>query len=249
MHIVKAGSETERRVAIDDLPLTVVNLLNLVGIAWPYVDEQGVSDFAGLVRRFGQAVETTHQDATRQVNAVAEAYRSASSDKMAEGWRNLSARHVTEITDGCAVLASALDVAADYIIAAKAAAIAQLLEMAAEVGGDVVAGVFTGGLADLLLPEIEEAANKVVQALVMDLEQQLLATVIEAALKPLTAKVSAAMAGLDWSQSGAISTGTGAGLELDAPAARAHARALAGYADDMLSHGQTFAAQLRALAI
>lgn len=237
------------QLAVDDLPPTVVNLLNLVGVPWPYVDEQPVRDFASLVRRFGQAVQTTHEDSTRQVAAVAEAYKSASSQKMTEGWRNLSAKHVTEITDGCAVLAGALDVAADYIVAAKAAAVAQLLEMAVEVGGDVVAGIFTGGLADLLLPEIEEAANKVVQALVMDLEQYLLAKVIEAALKPLTAKVAAAMASLDWSNSGAVAAGTGTGLELDAPAARAHAKALASYAEDMLSHGQTFAAQLRALSL
>lgn len=236
-------------MAIDDLPLTVVNLLNLVGVPWPYIDEQSCTDFASLIRRFGQAVETTHQDATRQVDAVAEAYKSASSQKMAEGWRNLSAKHVTEIIDGCHVLASALDVAADYIIAAKAAAIGQLLTMAGEVGADVVAGIFTGGLADALLPELEEAANKVVQALIQDLEQFLLTRVITAALKPLTAKVAAAVAGLDWSQSGAISAGKGAGLELDAPAARAHAKALASYTTDMLSHGQTYAAQFRALTI
>jgi hypothetical protein len=36
----------------------------------------------------------------------------------------------------------------------------------------------------------------------MDLQQYLIAMVAQAALKPLMAKVEAALAGLDWSQSG-----------------------------------------------
>lgn len=236
-------------MAIDDLPLPVVNLLNLIGVPWPYIDEDVVRQLASFTRQFGSAVQTTHEDAGRQVAGIASAYTSASSDKMNDGWTRLSTRHVQEITEGCAVLASALDVAADYIIAAKAAAVAQLLALAGEVGLDVVAGIFTGGLADALLPEIEAAADKVVQSLIMDLEQTLLAKVISAALKPLMTKVEAALSGLDWSQSGAVSGGQGAGLEFDAPTARAHAQALATYAQDMRSHAQVFASKIRGLAI
>ncbi|MBO0832790.1 MAG: hypothetical protein J2P29_12560 [Actinobacteria bacterium] len=235
-------------MAIDDLPLPVVNLLNLIGVPWPYVDEQTISQLAAFTRQFGTAVQTTHEDAGRQVAGIATAYKSASSEQMNDGWARLSSRHVSEITEGCTVLASALDAAADYVIAAKAAAIAQLLVLAGEVGGDIVAGIFTGGLADALLPEIEAAADKIVQSLIMDLEQTLIAKVISAALKPLMAKVEAALAGLDWSQTGAAAVGKGAGLELDAPAARAHAQALATYASDMRSHAQKFAGEIRGLA-
>lgn len=48
-------------MAIDDLPLPVVNFLNVIGVPWPYVNEDTVSQFASLVREFGQAVETTHR--------------------------------------------------------------------------------------------------------------------------------------------------------------------------------------------
>ena len=54
-------------LAIDDLPLPVVNFLNVIGVPWPYVNEDTVSEFSSLVRRFGQAVETTHQDAARSI--------------------------------------------------------------------------------------------------------------------------------------------------------------------------------------
>lgn len=51
-------------MAIDDLPLPVVNFLNVIGVPWPYIDEDVVRQFASLTRGFGQAVHTTHGDAT-----------------------------------------------------------------------------------------------------------------------------------------------------------------------------------------
>jgi hypothetical protein len=45
-------------MAIDDLPLPVVNFLNVIGVPWPYVNEDTVTQFATLVREFRQAVQT-----------------------------------------------------------------------------------------------------------------------------------------------------------------------------------------------
>jgi hypothetical protein len=39
---------------------------------WPYIDEDQVRQFAALTRQFAQAVETTHDDATRAVADIAE---------------------------------------------------------------------------------------------------------------------------------------------------------------------------------
>jgi hypothetical protein len=35
-------------MAIDDLPLPVVNFLNVLGVPWPYINEQTVWQFASL---------------------------------------------------------------------------------------------------------------------------------------------------------------------------------------------------------
>lgn len=234
-------------MAIDDLPLPVVNFLNVAGVPWPYVNEDTVMDFSSLVRRFGQAVEMTYQDATRHVAGVAEAYRSVASERMSDGWQQLSARHVSEILDGCAVLADALEVAAGYIAAQKAGALAELAGMAAAFFADQAAAVFTVGITEAAAPMIIEGAERLMDSLVMDLQQYLVSRVAEAALKPLLAKVEAALTGLDWSRSGAEPVGRGNGFELDAPAARAHAQAMAGYASDMRSHAETFAAGIRGL--
>jgi hypothetical protein len=213
-------------LAIDDLPLPVVNFLNVIGVPWPYVNEDTVSEFSSLVRRFGQAVETTHQEGSQHVTGFAAAYRSASTEKMASGWQKLSDQHVTEILDGCTVLADALDVAAGYIVTQKAEAIAELIGMASAFVADQAAAVATFGIAEAAVPLIIEGAEKLVESLEADLQQYLISMVAEAALKPLTAKVEAALAGLDWSQSGAVSSGKGSGFELDSAAARAHAQAM-----------------------
>jgi hypothetical protein len=113
-------------MAIDDLPLPVVNFLNAVGVPWPYLNEDSVSRFAVLVREFKQAVQTTHQDATEAVASITLAHQSVSTERMQAGWDSLTARQVDELMAGCTVLADALDMAAGYIVAQKAGAIAVL---------------------------------------------------------------------------------------------------------------------------
>jgi hypothetical protein len=160
-------------------------------------------------------VETTHQDATTAMAAIGQAYQSAASETMLNGWERLSARHVTEILDGCTVLADALDAAAGYIVAQKAEAIAVLIGMAPAFVADQAAAVATFGIAEAAVPLIIEGAEKLVDSLIMDLEQYIIGKVMEAAAKPLFAKVEAALSGLDWSQSGAAA-GKSDGFTLDA---------------------------------
>lgn len=234
-------------MAIDDLPLPVVNFLNVIGVPWPYINEDQVSKFAALVRQFATAVQTTHADATSKVSAIASAHQAASTQTMASGWQNLSDRHVTEILDGCAVLATALDAAAAYIVAQKAAAIAELIAMAAAFVADQAAAFVTFGASEAALPLIEEAASKLMESLVNDLVQYVLGQVVQTAAKPLFAKVEAMLSGLDWSQSGAAAPGKGAGLQLNAPAVLAQTTALRGQASQMQSHAAAFASGVRSL--
>lgn len=232
---------------IDDLPGPVVTFLNVLGIPWPYVNEDSISEFSSLVRRFGQAVETTHQEGSRHVAGFAAAYKSASTEKMADGWQKMTDAHVNDILEGCTVLADALEVAAGYVVAQKAAALAELVGMAASFLAAQAAAVETLGLSETAVPLIIKGAEKLMESLIQDLEQYLLSKVVEAGAKPLMAKVEKALSGLDWSQSGAVSPGQGTGFELDEPTARAHAQAMGQYADEMRSHAQTFAAGIRGL--
>jgi hypothetical protein len=222
--------------------LPVVNFLNVIGVPWPYIDEDVLVQFATLTRQFAQAVRTTHDDATRTVAGIAEAHRSTSTEAMAAGWARMSAEHVRELVDGCQVLADALEVAAGYIVAQKVEAIAVLIGMAAAFVADQAAAVATAGVAEAAVPLIVLGARRLVKSLVMDVEQYLIARVIEAAAKPLFAKVEAAMASLDWSAAG--SGGTAApvsqGFTLHPEVVSGHLARLRGHAVTMRDHGARF---------
>lgn len=226
-------------MAIDDLPLPVVNLLNVLGVPWPYIDEDQVRSFAILTRQFATAVRTTHEDATRTIADLAVAYQGSATEAMSSGWEKLSGRHIDEIIDGSHVLADALDVAAGYIVAQKAEAIAVLVGVAAAFVGDQVAAVATFGIAEVAVPVIVEGAERIVKSLVMDLEQHVAGEVIEAAAEPLFDRMEDAFSGLDWSKSGA-GVEPAASVSLDAATALAHIAKLEGHAETMRGHGEQF---------
>lgn len=234
-------------MAIDDLPGPVVNLLNVIGVPWPYINEDTVSQFATLTRQFGQAVQTTHQDAGQAIAGIAQAHQGASTEVMSSRWATMSNQHVTELVDGCTVLADALDVAAGYIVAQKAEAIGTLIGMAIAFVADQAAAVATLGFSEAALPLIIDGAEQVVKSLVMDLEQYVIGQVVEAAAKPLFAKIESALTGLDWSQPGGTGTSTPTGFMLDAATARTHTAALRTHADTMRGHAQTFQQGVRGL--
>lgn len=234
-------------MAIDDLPAPVVNFLNVIGVPWPYIDEDMVIQFATLAREFGRAIQQTHQDATQAVSGIAQAHQGASTEVMQSGWASMSTQHVDELVAGCVVLADALDAAAGYIVAQKAEAIVTLVGMAVAFAADQAASVATLGLAEAAVPVIIEGAQKLVKSLVMDLQQCIVGEVIEAAAKPLFARVEAAMTGLDWSQSGTKAGGTSSGFFIDPAAVRSQTAALRTHAETMQAHGATFQQGVRRL--
>lgn len=235
-----------RDVAIDNLPLPVVNFLNVIGVPWPYIDEDVVHQFASLTRDFGQAVQTTHDNASQAIQAIAKAHQAQSTQNMASGWSTMSDSEVSAIVAGCTALATALDVAAGYIVAQKITALGVLVGMAAAFIGDQIAAVATFGIAEVAVPIIIMAGQRVVKALVMSLEQYIIGQVIEAAAQPLFAKVEQAMAGLDWSKSGASSTG-GDGFMVNPQAVATQTAALRSYAQTMLNQGQQYQTTVQGL--
>jgi hypothetical protein len=233
-------------MGIDDLPLPVVNFLNVVGVPWPYVDEDTVRRFADLTREFGCAMRATHDGATRAVTAIADAHESASTQALTAGWSTKSAEHVDALVTGCQLLAAALEVAADYIVAQKAQAVAILLGLVEAFLADQAAAIATAGLAEAAVPAIVAGARLVVRSLVTDLEQYLIAEVLEAATRPLVARLDAAAASLDWcGSSGPVAVTR---LRIDPSAAVANIAALRRQAAFMRVHGERLRAGLRGLA-
>ena len=234
-------------MAVDDLPGPVVTFLNVIGVPWPYLNEDDVRHFATMVRQFGQSVQQTHQDATETIGNFAQAYQGAATQRMQAGWAQLSERHVQELVEGCAILADALDVGAEVIVAQKLEAIAELVAMAATFVADQAAAVATLGLAEAAVPVIIEAGKALLETLKQQIIQYIVGEIIEAAAKPLFAKIEAAVSGLDWAQTSSDG-GTVEGFSIDHEAAGAHLRALSGHAETFRGHAQTLHSGLEGLA-
>ena len=231
-------------MAIDDLPLPVVTFLNAIGVEWPYINEDSLSHFATLTREFGQAVAQTHEDATKAVAGIAEAYQGGSSQAMSSGWAHLSAAHVSEVTEACSILADALDAWAVYVVAQKGEALVQLVELAAGYIAALAAAPETFGASLAALPELEEIGEAIGNSLIQDLEQYVIGKVIEAASQPLVEKVEAMLSGLDWKNApdGVDPLGGGV-VKLDVEMVEQQANTLRQHAATMRSHAATFHAQ------
>jgi hypothetical protein len=228
-------------MAIDDLPMPVVTFLNVIGVQWPYINEDSLTSFGKLVSEFGQAVEQTHQDATATITQLGAAYKGAAYTQLHNRWTQMSASHVSELVEACTAVSAACDAAAAYIVVQKGEAIAELIGLAAAFIAAQAAAIETFGLSEAGAVLADEAAERLIESLEQDLQQYLVGKLASAALKPLIEKVEAAMTGLDWpggSGPGSIE----ASFEADTTAMMTHASTLHTHADTMASHTQTFAA-------
>lgn len=234
---------------MDDLPAPVVTFLNVIGAKWPYIDEDSVGRFANLAREFGKAIHAAHGDATVAVQGIAQAYESSSTETMRSGWAQLSARHVMELIDASHGLADALDAAATYIVAQKAAAIVELSAMAAAFAADQAAAVATLGLAEAAVPAMVMGARALTRSLAQDLQQYVVTEVVEASAKPMLEKAAQVVIGLDWSQQTSVAGArTSTRLSLDAQAVRRHTAALREHAKTIRLHTAAFRQGLQELS-
>lgn len=237
-----------------ELPGPVVDFLNFIGVGFPQVNEDSVREFASHVREFAQHIEQTHGAATSTVQQMGAAYSGASYEVLVNRWVDMSNSHVRELVDGCHVVATALDVAADYIVGKKIEAIAQFAVMAAEFVADQAAAVATLGIAEAAEVAIVAAAREFAKFLEQELEQYIIGEVIQAALTPLLGVIEKAVGGLVYHAASEI-LGGGAGgsvqigpsFSLDPEMLSAHAAAFDEHADTISGHAGEFVSRLSSL--
>ncbi|MFF4500531.1 WXG100 family type VII secretion target [Streptomyces sp. NPDC001401] len=236
-----------------ELPEEVVSFLQFIGVNWPNVNEDKVREFAAHVREFAQNVDDTHQDSTATIKRLGAVYQGASYEALLAKWAQLSNSHMNELIEACHTVATALDVAADVIVAMKGEAIAELVVLAATFVADQAAAVATLGLAEAAEALVVEAAEKLMDFLEQQLEQYIIGQVIEAAMNPLVDVVGKAVTGLVFQttesalgvSAGGGSTGAvGEGFSVDPERMHAHAELMRGHAETVASHAETFRTKL-----
>jgi uncharacterized protein YukE len=231
-----------------ELPGPVVDFLGIIGVNWPQVNEDSVREFAGHVRDFASNMEGTHSAASSTISQMNAAYSGSSYEALVEAWGHMSSSHMQDLIEACGVVATALDVAADAIIAMKGEAIAQLVVMAATFVADQAAAVLTFGIAEAAEAAIIAGAKEVVKYLENQLVQHIMGELISKAVEPLESVVEKAVSGLTYQAVGAIlgvpSGGSvGASFHMIPADLRAHADTLQGHADDVAGHAQDFVAK------
>lgn len=236
-----------------ELPDAVVQLLSVIGINFPEVNEDHVRELGSHVSDFAQSVGQTHQDATDTITQMGQAYQGASYEALVQRWSEMSSQHMTELQDACSVVATAMDVAADFIVGQKVAAIAELVVLAATFVADQAAAAVTFGLSELALPLIEEGARKLCEYLEQQLTQYVIGKVIEAAIIPLVGVVEKAVSGFAFqaveSALGAGGSGgsVGSSFMIQPDQLTTHAATMLDHADTMQQHADTFTSNVSAL--
>lgn len=237
------------------LPSAVEDFLQFIGVSWPNVNEDSVRELAGHIRDFASGIESAHQDATNTVQAMSSSYSGASYEQLVATWARMSSGHMKDLTEACKVVAEALDVAADGIVAAKGVAIAELVALAASFVADQAAAAVTFGLAEAAEAAIITAAKKCAEFLEQQLEQLIIGQVIQAAVTPLEGVVAKAVSGLVYqAMDSAVAGGTGGAgnvgpsFSVDPEGMLAHAQAFQGHADTVVRHAETLKANMASVS-
>jgi len=228
-----------------ELPSEVAWFLNFIGVPWINVSEDKVREFSTHVRQFGSDVADAHGNATATLTQLGSGYKGTAYEALMRMWGTRSTNHINELVDGCDVLASALDVGADVIVAQKWACIGELVGMAAAFVADQAAAFVTFGASEAALPLIEEGAEKLMEFAEQQIEQTLIGHIANAALQPLMGKIDSLVQGL-------VLEGGGEGIagpsyEVAFDHVSTHAAVMKTHAETVSGHVATFTENLRSL--
>ncbi|MFD4318992.1 nucleic acid/nucleotide deaminase domain-containing protein [Streptomyces sp. NPDC058548] len=146
------------------LPDDLVDVLDLVGVDWPQIDEDEVKASAKDFRKLAEGI----RDAVKEGNdacshIVAGKSKGDTVKAIDRRWGKLTTRDLSTFAKGCDDLGGALDDCADLIVTCKVAIIAKLSATAATAAAGVVGMFFTVGLSGLLSAAAIAAARLIIQ--------------------------------------------------------------------------------------
>ncbi|MFC8451785.1 hypothetical protein [Kitasatospora sp. NPDC057223] len=179
-----------------DLPSEVVWIMDLMGLNWPDIDEDELREWAVHVKEFGKGMAESHDDTDVLLKGLGGAYEGAGYEALLERWGQASDGHMTVLIDCCDVLGTALELAADAVVVAKGAVIAQLVAMAVEMAAAAAAAVATLGIAAAAEAAIIEAGKRIVSAIIQEIEDMIIGQLVSMAVEPFQAAIQEAVSGL-----------------------------------------------------
>ncbi|MFE2228286.1 WXG100-like domain-containing protein [Streptomyces kronopolitis] len=132
------------------LPGWADEILDIIGVSWPNVDEDDYREMADAMREFADDIDGGANEAHQAVQGlVGSAGGSLAVEALNAHWGKINGTHLKNLGECGRLAGTALDGVALLIEGAKIGAIAQLAILAAEVIAAQAAAPFTFGLSEL----------------------------------------------------------------------------------------------------
>ncbi|MFE1174374.1 DUF6531 domain-containing protein [Streptomyces sp. NPDC058773] len=168
------------------LPGWADELLDLIGVSWPNVDEDDYREMANAMREFADDIdEGTNEAHTAIQGLVGSAGGSTAVEALNTHWGKIKGKHLQGLAGCGRVAATAMDGVAVLIEGAKIGALVQLGILAAEVIAAQAAAPFTLGLSEVGALAATQATRVIVKRLFKEVCQQVAEQVISIALTPV----------------------------------------------------------------
>ncbi|MFE5860278.1 RHS repeat-associated core domain-containing protein [Streptomyces virginiae] len=189
-------------------------LLDLIGVAWPNVDEDAYREMADALRDFAEDLLDDGQLANNHVERLLSASKGESIEALNQHWNTVKGKHFKDIADAARTIAGAMDMAADVVEAMKYAALVQLGYLAAEAGIALSLIPVTAGLSALFGAAAMRATQEVVKRLIKECVEEAVGYIVSAMTEPAVAALEGMAADLVV-QLGSMALGFQDGVDLD----------------------------------
>ncbi|MFH9229025.1 DUF6531 domain-containing protein [Streptomyces lydicus] len=168
------------------LPGWADEILDIIGVSWPNVDEDDYREMADAMREFADDIDGGANEAHQAVQGlVGSAGGSLAVEALNAHWGKINGTHLKNLGECGRLAATALDGVAILIEGAKIGAIVQLGILAAEVIAAQAAAPFTFGLSELGALAGTQATRLAVRRIFKEVCQQVAEQVISIALTPV----------------------------------------------------------------
>ncbi|MFI1659463.1 YwqJ-related putative deaminase [Streptomyces sp. NPDC020472] len=189
-------------------------LLDLIGVAWPNVDEDAYREMADALREFADDLEDDGQLANNHFERLLSSGQGEAIDALDEHWQKVKGKHFKDIAGAARTIAGGLDLAAGAVEGMKLAALVQLGYLASEAGIALSLIPVTGGLSALIGAGAMRATQEVVKRLIKECVEEAVGYVVSALTEPAVAALEGMAADLVV-QLGAMAIGLQDGVDLD----------------------------------
>ncbi|MER6523121.1 DUF6531 domain-containing protein [Streptomyces sp. NPDC001553] len=189
-------------------------LLDLIGVAWPNVDEDAYRAMADSLREFAEDLLDDGQLANNHVERLLSASKGESIEALNKHWNTVKTKHFKDIAEAARTIAGAMDMAAGAVEGMKYAALVQLGYLAAEAGIALSLIPVTAGLSALFGAAAMRLTQEVVKRLIKECVEEAVGYIVSAMTEPAVAALEGMAADLVV-QLGSMALGFQDGVDLD----------------------------------